>query len=74
MVTGEWVVVGWVARLLVDWWDMDELLGGEVVRSIGGLWESRWVSGWLPMDIFVDGLSGLVDIRVIVREGGVVGE
>ena len=30
MVTGEWVVVGWVARLLVDWWDMGELLG---VRS-----------------------------------------
>ena len=30
MVTGEWVVVGWVARVLVNWWDMGELLG---VRS-----------------------------------------
>ena len=37
---------------------------------MGGLWESRWVSAWLPMDICVDGLSGLVDIRVIVGERG----
>ena len=31
MVTVEWVVVGWVARLSMDSWDMGELLG---VRSL----------------------------------------